>query len=179
MAITLLGAHNIFSILQHVLSSSHNTNCIALKREVYDILNDFQWLHHNIYYCSTKIAKLMPLILSVLDYNDASGTSAGGVWYSTLELYMRYRVTQGQPLLQRLEQLEDIMQNLVTDENPTCTITNSDLELAEGLLHQNIITQYYDIHEQTIVSKTNNLTTMFWQRKGSATTEKVPAYLLH
>ena len=70
-------------------------------------------------------------------------------------------------------------QNLVIDKNPYGTITNSDLELAGGLLHQDIIAQHYDVRERTIVSKTDNLATMFWQCKGSTTTEKVPAHLLH
>ena len=67
---------------------------------------------------------------------------------------------------------------LVTDANPEGTITNSDLELAGGLLHLEALAQTFDVRERTALSKTDNLNALFWQRKGSATTDKVPAHLL-
>ena len=68
---------------------------------------------------------------------------------------------------------------LSTDANPGGTITNSDLELAGGLLHLEALAQTFDIRERTVLSKTDNLNTLFWQQTGSATTDKVPAHLLH
>jgi hypothetical protein len=38
--------------------------------------------------------------------------------------------------------------------------------------------QHFDIRERTILSKTDNLAALFWQRKGSTTSDKVPPYLL-
>ena len=70
------------------------------------------------------------------------------------------------------------MESLVTENNPNGTISNSDLELAGGLLHLEAICQHYDVRERAILSRTDNLATLFWQRKGSATTEKAPAHLL-
>jgi hypothetical protein len=52
------------------------------------------------------------------------------------------------------------------------------LELAGGLLHLDILCQHYDARERTILSKTDNLATLYWQRKGSATSDKVPPHLL-
>ena len=40
------------------------------------------------------------------------------------------------------------------------------------------LSQTFNIRERTVLSKTDNLNTLFWKRKGSTTTEKVPAYLL-
>ena len=82
------------------------------------------------------------------------------------------------PLLWRLEWPQYIIDKLVTEDNPSGTISNSDLELAGGLLHLEAQSQVFDIRERTILSKTDNLNTLFWQRKGSASTEKVPAHLL-
>ena len=62
--------------------------------------------------------------------------------------------------------------------NPNGTITISDLELAGSLLHLDVIAQNYDVRERTILSKTDNMATLFWTRKGSTSTSKVPAYLL-
>ena len=78
----------------------------------------------------------------------------------------------------RIKWPQYIVDRLVTSENPDGTISNSDLELAGGLLHLEALSQTFDIRERTVLSKTDNLNTLFWQRKGSATTEKVPAHLL-
>jgi hypothetical protein len=67
------------------------------------------------------------------------------------------------PLLWRLEWPQHIIDSLVTDKNPLGTITNSDLELAGGLIHLEAIAQCFDIRERTVLSKTDNLATLFWQ----------------
>ena len=67
---------------------------------------------------------------------------------------------------------------IVTDANPGGTITNSDMELAGGLIRLEALAQTFDIRERTVLSKTNNRNTLSWQQVGSATTDKVPAYLL-
>ena len=66
----------------------------------------------------------------------------------------------------------------VSSDNPTGTITNSDLELTGGLLHLDCLAQTFDTREQTIVSKGDNLNTMFWEQIGSTTIDSAPAYLL-
>jgi hypothetical protein len=66
----------------------------------------------------------------------------------------------------------------VTAENPKGSITNLDLELAGGIIHLDCISQCYDIREHTVLSKGDNLSTTFWERKGSTSTNSPPAYLL-
>ena len=41
-----------------------------------------------------------------------------------------------------------------------------------------MLCQHYDVRERTVLSKTDNLAALFWQRKGSTTSDKVPPYLL-
>ena len=53
-----------------------------------------------------------------------------------------------------------------------------DLELAGGLLHLEALVQAFAIRERTALGRTDNLNALFWQRAGSATTDKVPAQLL-
>jgi hypothetical protein len=67
---------------------------------------------------------------------------------------------------------------LVTDSIPSGSITNSDLELAGGLLHLDALAQSVDICERTILSQGDNLSTTFWEWKGSTSTASAPAYLL-
>ena len=64
------------------------------------------------------------------------------------------------------------------EDNPNGTITNSDLELAGGLMHLESLTQAFDITERTVLSKGDNLSTTFWEQKGSTSSDKPPAYLL-
>ena len=45
-------------------------------------------------------------------------------------------------------------------------------------MHLDVIAHHFDIREQTVLSKTDNLATLYWQRKGSATTSKIPSHLL-
>ena len=63
-------------------------------------------------------------------------------------------------------------------ENLNGDITNSDLELAGGLLHLEILCQMFNVRKRTVLSKIDKFNTLFWERKGSATTDKVPAHLL-
>ena len=177
MSLALPGARHLFSQMQHALSTATKTR-IALKKGVHQALQDFRWLYDNIRNRPTRIAELIPLLPSALGYHDASGTGAGGVWFPTKDLVPRAGVAPGQPLLWRFQWPEDIVNSLVSTSNPDGTITNSDLELAGGLLHLDALAQSYDIRERTIVSKTDNLPTMFWERKGSCTGNSPPAYLL-
>ena len=55
---------------------------------------------------------------------------------------------------------------------------NSDLELADSLLQKEVAAQCFDVRERTILSKTDNLNTLFWSRKETVTTSVVPDHLL-
>ena len=175
MAIALPGARNMFSAMQNALTKAPKHR-VALKKGVHQALADFQWMYEDIAARPTRIAELVPLLPSALGYHDASGLGAGGVWYPTPDLDARFYPSQ--PLVWRLQWPADITRNIVSTKNPHGTITNSDLELAGGLLHLEILAQHFDIRERTVVSKTDNLATLFWQRKGNATKSKVPAHLL-
>ena len=47
-----------------------------------------------------------------------------------------------------------------------------------GLLHFEAMANNFDVQERTILSKTDNLATLYWQRKGSVTITAPPAHLL-
>jgi len=71
-----------------------------------------------------------------------------------------------------------LTKHLISPSNPRGSLTNSDLKLAGSILHHNAAAHNYDIRERTILSKTDNTPTLYWQRKGSATTTAPPAHLL-
>ena len=180
MSLALPGSRNIFSQMQKALSNCKKTR-VCLTKGVHQALNDFRWMLNDITVRPTRIAELVPLLSSALGYHDASGDGAGGVWYPHESLNPRAKPTDvpsTAPIVWRYQWPQDIIDSLVTDKNPSGTITNSDLELAGGLLHLEAISQEFDVRERTILSKTDNLATLFWQRKGSATTTEAPAFLL-
>ena len=180
MSLALPGARNMFSLMQHALTKCKKTR-VALTKGVHQALKDFSWMFKDIVSRPTRIAELVPLLASAMGYHDASGEGAGGVWFPHESLSPRGAVSDHlphQPIIWRYRWPQDIIDSLVTESNPSGTISNSDLELAGGLLHLDAIAQYYDVRERTILSKTDNLATLYWQRKGSATTIKPPAYLL-
>jgi len=108
----------------------------------------------------TRIAELVPLHSSAEGHHDASGKGAGGVWFPAAHLTAREGASN-QPLVWRLRWPPHISSLLITDANPGGTITNSDLELAGGLLHLEALAQTFDIRERTVFSKTDNLNTLF------------------
>jgi hypothetical protein len=177
MSLALPGSRGLFSTMQKALATS-SSNRVALRKGVHSALQDFQWMSNDISTRPTRIAELIPLLPSALGYHDASGQGAGGVWFPTQDLRPRLGSQQAQLLLWRLQWPPDIIQNLVSEQNPGGTISISNLELAGGLLHLDIIAQCFDVRERTVLSKTDNLATLYWQRKGSTTTEKAPAHLL-
>ena len=177
MALALPGARNIFSSMQNALSTQ-SKNRIALGKGVHDALNDFRWMHANISTRPTRIAELIPLPPVAVGHHDASGKGAGGIWFPGPQLTPRVGYTASSPLVWRHEWPQHITSLLVTDSNPSGSITNSDLELAGGLLHLDALAQSFDIRERTVLSQGDNLSTTFWERKGSTSTSSAPAYLL-
>jgi hypothetical protein len=176
MALALPGARNLFSQMQHALTNKVKGR-VNLNKGVHQALEDFRWLLSDIASRPTSIAELVPLLPSAEGHHDASGLGAGGVWFPAEHLVPREGF-DNKPVVWRLQWPQYIIDKLVTSKNPNGTISNSDFELAGGLLHLEALSQCFDIRERTVLSKTDNLNTLFWQRKGSATTEKVPAHLL-
>ena len=177
MSIALPGSRNMFGRLQDALSKGSKTR-IDLSKGVHQALDDFRWLAKDLTSRPTRLAELIPLAPVAEGHHDASGSGAGGVWFPGDELQPRHGYKPDVPLLWRLKWPEFITRLLVTDENPDGTITNSDLELAGGLIHLEAIAQSFDVRERTVVSKGDNLNTTFWERKGSTTCNSPPAYLL-
>jgi len=176
MALALPGARHMFSHMQHALTNKLGTR-VSLRKGVHQALEDFRWMLDNIASRPTRIGELVPLLSSAEGHHDASGAGAGGIWFPAPHLDHREGY-EHKPVVWRLQWPQHIIDRLVTDKNPQGDISNSDLELAGGLLHLEALAQTFDVRERTVLSKTDNLNTLFWQRKGSATTDKVPAHLL-
>ena len=62
--------------------------------------------------------------------------------------------------------------------NPKGSITNSDLELAGSIAHNDVLAQAADVREKTTHNSYDNIAAVFWQRKGATTTLGPAAFLL-
>ena len=178
MSAALPGSRNLFCRLQHALSQRQNKHRISLHRGVHQALDDFRWLARDLEARPTRLAEVVPLRPVADGHHDASGAGAGGVWWPGSQAVPRQGWSRRKPILWRLQWPQWVRDRLATWENPNGTISNSDLELAGGLLQLECIAQTLDVRERTVLSRGDNLNTTFWERKGSATTNSVPAYLL-
>jgi hypothetical protein len=177
MSIALPGSRNMFGRLQNALKLD-GTSRIALNKGVHQALDDFRWIAKDLTDRPTRIQELIPLLPGAEGDHDASGSGAGGVWFPSDTLTPRGDWKPQVPVVWRIEWPDWVRKRLVSAENPDGDITNSDLECAGGLIQLEAIAQTFDVRERTVVSKGDNLNTTFWERKGSTTTDSVPAYLL-
>ena len=181
MSIALPGAKGLFSQLQNALSTQHKHR-INLNKGVHDDLLHFQHLHNSIASRPTRIAEIVPLTPSIYGPHDASGQGAGGAIFPDGTICPRFDSNSLHnnrvPVVWRWEFPASIQSKLVTRDNPSGTINNSDFELAGAMLERDAIAQCFDVRERTILTATDNTPTLFWSRKGSTTTTKAPAHLL-
>ena len=135
-------------------------------------------MHNVIAARPTRIAEIIPLLPAAEGHHNALGIGAGVVWFLGNHITPREGFLPRKPLLLTCKWPSYIVNRLVTNKNPSGTISNSDLELAGGLLHLKVLSQCFDIRERTVLSKGDNLSTTFWERSESTTSTKPPANLL-
>ena len=175
MAIALPGSKGLFSELQLALSAKKGGR-INLSKGVHGILNDFRILLQDIVNRPTRLQELVPANPSIKCFHDASGKMAGGVLIPSHTIAPRN--SSRHPIIWRCTFPPEVQKQLITDDNPHGTITNSDLELTAAIISNEAASQNFDVRERTILNHTDNSPTMYWLRKGSATTNSARAHLL-
>ena len=173
MALAIPGARGLFSLLQEAFRHEETTQPrLRLTKSVHGFLDDFRVLAKDVASRPTRIAEIMPTTPSVLGACDAAGTGMGGVAFVTTE------DGSVQPLLWRQPFPPDVQRELVSFSNPQGSITNSDLELCGNIAHHDVITAIASVRERTVATLSDNVASVYWLRKGSATTVGPAAYLL-
>ena len=64
ISIALPGSLTLFSQMQHALTTKQIGHRISLKKSVHQAINYFKWIIQDISSCPTRIAELVPLLLS-------------------------------------------------------------------------------------------------------------------
>ena len=174
MSIAIPGSRGLFSVLQEALRHMEKDRPrIRITRQVQDFLEDFRYLAKDIASRPTRIAELVPAdIPDTIGACDAAGTGMGGVHFFVND--------KGEmvPLLWRKPFSASIRRRLVSFNNPTGDITNSDLEAVAYVAHNDVLVSAADVREKTIHNFSDNIPTVYWNRKGSTTTTGPAAYIL-
>jgi hypothetical protein len=175
MAPAIAGSRGLFGPLQKVLRT--NSKRVHLTTDAHDFLDDFRWLAKNLYDRPTRIFELIPSPPQVIGTTDASGNGFGGTFFVPTE-----QSTPSEPSYRsyvwRYRLPDNVRSKLISETNPTGSITNSDLELAAAVVHTDVVAMQYNITETTVASLHDNTPTVFWQRRGSTTHTGPAAYLL-
>lgn len=173
MTAGLPAARGLYSHLQVLLPGDQgnlppNTR-LALTAEVHASLDDFRWIAATLHDRPTRLAELYPAHSpQFLGAVDAAAQGMGGVW----------SVPDGLPLLWRAPFPHDLQRRVVSDQNPSGDLTNSDLELAGLVSHYDVLAQAVDVRERTLHVLSDNVAALAWRRKGSTSNLGPRSHLL-
>jgi len=144
---------------------------IRIKRnaQVRDALKDFSSLIKILGNRPTHCRELIVDTPGYIGYCDASKLGAGGVWLSG-----RLRLP---PVVWRLEWPDDIRLSVVSFDNPTGTITNSDLEMAGMLIHYLVLEHLVSLKHVHVAAWCDNTPTVSWTNKLSSSRSLVAGRL--
>jgi hypothetical protein len=174
MVLAVLGGRGMFSLLKNVLAKRVEvTPRLRLTQPVHAILADFRHLARDLATRPTRLAELVATDTpSTLGYHDAVAAGMGGVHFLPLD--------DGtvEPILWRATFPAEIAKPLVSSDNPAGTITNSELELAGGVAQLDVLAQHFDVREKTVHNSSDNVATVWWQRKGAVSSAGPTSRLL-
>jgi hypothetical protein len=171
MVLAVPGLRGLFSLLQESLRHDDRKR-IRLTPHMHDFLDDIRWLVRDLYARPTRLREIVDTDPGSIGASDAAGPGMGGV------IFVPTSTDRIHPLLWRAPFPLDVQRDLVSSDNPTGTITNSDLELAGTIAQHDVLVHHVDCRERTIHTLTDNTPALAWQSKGSTTTTGPPAYLL-
>jgi hypothetical protein len=178
MALAIPSARGLFSHLQAALRTADTTKRIRASCHVHATMEDFCWLASTLDERPTRLHELVATSPSTYGATDAAGIGMGSVLLPPRHLPKRTATTTGHPIVWRSRFPPDIVNDLITFENPCGRTTNSDLEMAATLVQHDVITNKYNVRKRTVHTATENTPTLFWHQRGSVSTNTTPVYLL-
>ena len=120
----------------------------------------------------TWIAEVLPHRPTYVGCCDAANPGMGGVWLPSTQHSLH------PPYVWRAPFPSSVQQALVSADNPSGSITNSDLELVGTIVHKATLAAVHDISHCTIATFSDNTPAVAWGNKASTTTAGPPSYLL-
>ena len=172
MATAIPAAAGFYSHLQLLLPTDpklpSNTR-LRLTPSAHRALDNFRWLTGTLRARPTRLAELYPskhphFVGAV----DASAVGMGGVWFGD----------KSPPLYWRCRFPPAVTAAVVSWDNPTGTVTNSDLELAGAAVHLDVLASVADVREKTLHVLSDNTAAITWHTKGSTSSLGPRSFLL-
>ena len=170
MTVALPGAEGLFSMMQAALVKA-GRNRVRLNRHVHAELDDWAYVSASLAQRPTSIAEVVMKPPSYGGDCDAAKAGMGGVAFNLRRPHSR-------PVLWRSPFPAHIQARVVSYDNPTGDITNSDLELAGAIGQHDIVAQQWDVRHTTIATRNDNSPTVGWTLRGSVSRDAPVAYLL-
>ena len=159
VATILPAARGMFTPLNRALRNGPTTIPLGAKGDVRAALLDLKQLITTLAARPTHVNEiLVPASPDYIGFCDASAFGAGGVWFSG--------VCSVPETVWRLQWPKDITAAVVSDSNPTGTLTNSDLEMAAILLQVNVLEALgVTLHHKSLHIHSDNTPSVAWCTK--------------
>ena len=149
---------------------NHPRTNITIDRPTKQALQDWIHLLRMAHRQRTPCADLIPAKPDFLGYCDASKLGAGGVWFGENRNLP--------PIVWRIRFPHTIQAQLVSQKNPTGTITNSDLEMAGLLMHWLVLENVANLQHAHVASGCDNTPTVAWTSRLLASKATTAAHLI-
>ena len=160
------GSKGLLSALQLALNRASDGR-IRITNNVRHHLHTFEALVANLCSRPTHLAEIVPEDPALVGTTDGSGLGLGGIFVDE-EL---------QPSVWRYLLPDDIRRSLVSADNPTGTVTNSDFEQAARQGQLCVMAANYDVAYCTIENGTDNTPALGRQDKGAVSKPGAAALL--
>ena len=159
VATILPSARSLFTPLNRALRGNPSTISLSASGEVRAALLDLRQLITTLAARPTHVMEILPAPdANYIGYCDASAFGAGGVWFSGTN-----------PLPETVWRLQwplDITAAVVSESNPTGTLTNSDLEMAAVVLQLNVLEPLVpSMHHKSLQIHSDNTPSVAWLTK--------------
>lgn len=152
-ATILPAAKGLFTPINNALKGNVPWIGLGKGSDVRRNLRDLGQLVASLALRPTHVAEIVESSPEFVGHCDACATGAGGVWFSE---------HLSQPLVWRVHFPPVISEDVVSDNNPDGSITNSDLELAGVLLHQFALQSVVDVHHTQTGMFCDNTPSVAW-----------------
>jgi hypothetical protein len=156
-ATILPAAKSLFTPINRALRGEPTVIPIGPKSELRHALIDLRTMLMNLAQRPTHVNELVGLDLDYIGYCDASAFGAGGVWFSGK--------SELPPTVWRIQWHADITTAVISDSNPTGTLTNSDLEMAAVLIQQSVLDSLVSMRHKAALIHSNNTPSVSWVTK--------------
>ena len=166
VSVAIPGSAGLFSALQLALTASKG-NRIRITKALRSHINAFASLAADLAVRPTYLAEIVPQEPTLLGATDAAKAGMGGVYFDA----------SGQGYVWRFPFPEDVQRDLVSADNPTGRVTNSDLEHAGLLAQASLMCHEHDLRYATIANGSDNTPAVSRVSKGAVTSDGPAAHL--